>query len=189
MPHGVNDQFLRILKNERNGSLRAVLLAVALLPLAYFMAELTDEAFVGIIVWISAAAIAIGVGLGILWGRHQTKVYNDSLRQSWNAWMRMSSSCARIDEVARHVENKQRAVSLRGAATALLIILNGVLFALLWAEALFAVELGAVVTALNGLVLGFLAGHAIWSWRWTAQFSKALDELISEGSVGLWGEV
>ena len=189
MPHGVNDQFLRILKNERRGSLRAVGLAMALLPLAYFMAELTDEAFLGVIVWLAFAALAAGAALGVLYGRHQTTRYNESLRQSWNAWMRMSSSCARIDEVARHVQNKERSVSLRGAATALLILLNGVLFALLWAEVFFALEFGAVVTALNGIVLGFLAGHAIWNWRWTEQFSRALDELISEGRVGLWGEV
>lgn len=189
MPNGVNDQFLRILKNERKGSLRAALLAAALVPVAYFMAELTDQAFLGIVVWVAAGALALGAALGVLWGRHQTRKYSESLRQSWNAWMRMSSSCARIDEVARHVENKHRSISLRGAATALLVLLNGVLFAMLWAEAVFALELGVVVTALNGIVLGFLAGHAVWSWRWTAQFSKALDELISEGRVGLWGEV
>lgn len=189
MPNGVNDQFLRILKNEKKGSIRAIILAIGLLPLAYFMAELTDQAFLGMIVWLAIGALVVGVGLGLLWGHHQTKRYNESLKQSWNAWMRMSSSCARIDEVARHVQNKQRSVSLRGAATALLIILNGVLFALLWFEAPFDLEFGAIVTGMNGLVLGFLAGHAVWNWRWTAQFSKALDELISDGAVGLWGEV
>lgn len=189
MPNGVNDQFLRILKNETKSSIRAIVLALALVPIAYFMAELTDDAFLGIVVWVSAGALAIGIALGLLWGRHETRNWNESLRQSWNAWMRMSSSCARIDEVARHVRNKRRSVSLRGAATALLILLNGVLFAMLWAEASFSLELGAIVTGLNGIVLGFLAGHAVWNWRWTAQFSKALDDLISEGSVGLWGEV
>lgn len=189
MPHGVSDHFLRILKNERRGSVRALALAVALLPLAYFMAELTDQAFLGIVVWTAAGALALGAALGIAWGHHQTSRYNQSLRQSWNAWMRMSLSCARIDEVARHVQNKHRSVSMRGAASALLVVLNAALFAILWAEMGWGLEFGAVVTAINGIVLGFLAGHAVWSWRWTAQFSRALDELISEGSVGLWGEV
>lgn len=188
MPNGVNDQFLRILKNERKGSIRAIALAIALVPLAYFMAELTDHAFLGVVVILAALALVAGGALGVLWGRHLTTTYNESLRQSWNAWMRMSLSCARIDEVARHVRNKERALSLRGAAAALLIVLNGVLFAVLWSEVAWGLELGAIVTALNGVVLGFLAGHAIWNWRWTAQFSKALDDLISAGQVGLWGE-
>lgn len=188
MPHGVSDHFLRILQAERKGSVRAVVLAAALVPLAYFMAELTDEAFVGRVVWIAFLAIGLGVGAGLLWGRHLTTRYNDSIRKSWNAWMRMSLSCGRLDEVARNVRNERRSVALGGAATALLIVVNAVLFALLWAEVSWALAFGAVVTATNGIVLGFLAGHAIWSWRWTAQFSKALDELITDGQVGLWGE-
>lgn len=189
MPHGVNDQFLRILKNERKGSLRAVALAIALLPLAYFMAELTDEAFLGAIVWIAVLALVVGAVGGVLWARHRTNLYNESIRLSWNAWMRMSTSCARIDEVARHVANKRDQVGLRSAAAALLVVLNGALFGFLWAEVDWALAFGAVVTGLNGMVLGFLAAHAIWHWRWTTHFSKALDELLSEGQVGLWGEV
>lgn len=189
MPHGVNDQFLKILKNERKGSVRAIVIAASLVPLAYFMAELTDHAFAGVVVGLAFLTLGVGVGGGLLWGRHQTKAYNESLRQSWNAWMRMSLSCARVDEVARHVQNKRKPVALAGIASALLVVLNGALFAILWAEASWGLEFGAIVTGLNGIVLGFLAGHAAWSWRWTAQFNKALDELISDGKVGLWGEV
>ena len=189
MPHGVNDQFLRILKNERKGSVRAIVIALALVPLAYFMAELTDHAFVGLVVWLAFGALALGILAGALWRRRQTARYSESLRQSWNAWMRMSSSCARIDEVARHVQNARTHVALGGAASALLVVLNAALFSILWAEVSWALEFGAIVTSVNGLVLGALAGHAAWSWRWTAQFNKALDELISDGQVGLWGEV
>jgi len=189
MPHGVSDQFLRILKNERKGSLRAITLALALLPLAYFMAELTDQAFLGIVVWAAALALALGSAAGILWARHRTTQYNESLRLSWNTWMRMSLSCARIDEVARHVRNQHDRLGLRSASAALLVVLNAALFGFLWAEVDWARSLGLIVTAANGIVLGFLAGHAIWHWRWTAQFSKALDELLHDGQVGLWGEV
>jgi hypothetical protein len=103
--------------------------------------------------------------------------------------MRMSLSCARIDEVARHVQNKRAHIGLRSGGAALLVVLNGALFGLLWTEVGWALSLGLVVTALNGIVLGSLTGHAIWHWRWTAQFNHALDELLSDGSVGLWGEV
>lgn len=189
MPHGVSDQFLRILGNERKGSLRAIALAIALLPFAYFMAELTDDPFLGLVVWLAALALAGGAAIGVLWARHQTARYNESLRQSWNQWMRMSLSCASVHEVAAHVHNKRSQVGLRGVAAAMLVILNGALFAFLWSALPWAFEFGVIVTATNGLVLGFLAGHAAWSWRWTSQFTKALDELINEGRVGLWGEV
>ncbi|HUR68737.1 MAG TPA: hypothetical protein VM370_05775 [Candidatus Thermoplasmatota archaeon] len=189
MPHGVSDQFLRILQNEKKGSIRAIALALALLPVAYFMAELTDERFFGIVVYAAFAALALGIGAGLLWTRHRTAQYNESLRQNWNGWMRMSLSCARIDEVARHVANKRDRVGLRSGAAALLVVLNGALFGFLWAEVDWGVSFGLVVTVTNGLVLGFLVGHAVWHWRWTAQFNKALDELLSDGAVGLWGEV
>lgn len=189
MPHGVSDQFLRILQNERKGSTRAIWVALALLPLAYFMAELTDEPLAGAVVWLALAALLAGLAGGLLWARHRTARYNESLRQQWNAWMRMSLSCSRIDEVSRHVHQTRDARGLVNAGWALLVVLNAVLFAVLWFEVAWALAFGGVVAALNGVVLGGMAGHAVWNLRWTGQFSKALDELIHDGQLGMWGEV
>lgn len=189
MPRGVNDHFLTILKNERKGALRAVLTALALAPVAYFMAELTDLALAGVVVWLAAGALALGVALGLLWARHRTNRYNESLRLTWNQWMRMSMSSTRVAEVARQVQDKPPRRAPWGAAWGLMVVLNGALFAALWAEVAWGLEFGAVVTALNGVTLGALAGYAAWHWRWAGQFSKALDELVAEGQVGLWGEV
>lgn len=189
MPRGVTDQFLKILKNERKGNVRAAVTAAVLSVFAYFMAELTDEPLFGHVVLLALLALALGAGLGVLYARRQTKKYNDSLRDSWNAWMRMSLSCERVDEVASHVAQKRRLPQLAGAGWGSLLVLNGALFAFLWVELAWASAFGLAVTALNGLVLGALAGHALWNLRWASQFNKALDELISEGQVGLWGEV
>lgn len=189
MPHGVSDQFLRILRNERKGSVRAIVLAAALLPLAYFMAELTDQSFLGLIVWLAFLALAAGAAAGVLWARHQTAKYNDSLRQSWNQWMRMSLSCARVDEVSRHVEARGRAAPVAGAGWGALFAANALLFVALWVNAPWAVTLGAAVTVANGLVLGTLAGRAAWSLGWSRRFSKALHEMLGKGEIGMWGEV
>lgn len=189
MPRGVTDQFLNILKNERKGSVRVAVTAAVLSVFAYFMAELTDGPFFGNVVLLALLTLAVGVGLGALYGRHQTKKYNESLRDSWNAWMRMSLSCASVDEVASHVAAKRRLPQLAGAGWGAMLLLNGLLFAFLWVEVSWATVFGLAVTTLNGLALGGLAGHALWNFRWASQFNKALDELISEGQVGLWGEV
>lgn len=189
MPRGVSDQFLRILKNERKASVRALALVAALSLAAYFMAELTDEPFFGRVVLLCAVLLLCGVGLGVLWGRHRTNAYNESLRASWNAWMRMSISCASVHEVARHVRNAPPSPRLAGVGWAVLLVVNAVLFAILWSEVAWGPALGAAVTAANGLVLGGVAGEALWSLRWTRDFSRALDDLMAEGQVGLWGEV
>ena len=190
MPRGVTDHFLRILKNERKQSLRALVVAVALCGPLYFMAELTDEPLYGRIVIIAGAALALGIVAGVLLGRFQTHRYNESLKTGWNAWMRMSLSATRIREVARGVS--QKPASARSASAigwAFLVVLNAVLFLVLWNEASFASSFGLFTTILNGLVVGALAGHAAWCWHWTGQFGRALDELMADGSVGLWGEV
>lgn len=189
MPRGVTDQFLKILKNERKGNVRAAVTAAVLSVFAYFMAELTDEPLLGHVVLVAVLALAAGGVAGALYGRHQTRKYNDSLRDSWNAWMRMSLSCTSVDEVASHVAAKRRLPQLAGVGWGAMLLLNGLLFAFLWVEVAWATTFGLAVTTVNGLALGALAGHALWSFRWAAQFNQALDEMISEGQVGLWGEV
>jgi hypothetical protein len=189
MPRGVTDQFLKILSNERRAGLRTALACAALVPLAYFMAELTDQPLLGWVVMATLLALAAGAGLGIAWAHHRQKAYNDSLRQSWNAWMRMSLSCARVDEVARHVAQKGRAPPLANVGWAALLVANAVLFLALWSEASWGTAYGVMVAHATRLTLGAAAGHALWTRHWSGQFAKALDDLITEGQVGLWGEV
>lgn len=189
MPRGVTDQFLRILDNERKLSIRAAAVAAGLAPVAYFMAELTDQPPLGHVVLLALVAILAGVGAGVAFGYWRTRTYNESIRSSWNAWMRMSISCTRVDEVARHVQRRQPMTRLTGVGWAALLVVNALLFALLWTEVSWALAFGAVITVVNGIVLGGLAGQAAWNLRWTRSFTRALDELVAEGQIGLWGEV
>ena len=189
MPRGVTDQFLKILTHERRAGLRTALACAALVPLAYFMAELTDGPLLGWVVLATVLALAGGAAAGVAWAHHRQKAYNESLRRSWNAWMRMSLSCTRVDEVARHVADKGKAPPVASLGWAGLLVANAVLFLALWFEAPWAAAYGVMVAVGNGLSLGAVAGHALWTRHWSGQFAKALDDLITEGQVGLWGEV
>jgi hypothetical protein len=189
MPRGVTDQFLGLLAREGRAHLRTLaLMALAAIP-AYFMAELTDDPLLGWVVWLGAAALAAGVGLGLLYGRHETRRHEASLRGGWNAWMRMSLTAGRLSDVERAVRQKGPAVHVEAVAWTGLLVANAALFGALWTGQAWALAFGAAVTAANGLVLGTLAGRAAWTYRWVRTFSRAMDSLIAEGQVGLWGEV
>lgn len=188
MPRGVTEQFVRLLRLETKARLRTALGMLALAPLAYFMAEMTDRPLLGRAVWITAASLVVGLLAGLLWGRHRAHRYNESLKASWNAWMRMSLSSGSVDEVDRHVREKPRHPAFAGAAWAAFLLMNGLLFLALWVEVPWAFPYGAIVGALNGLALGLVLGRALWALRWTREFAKALDELMATGQVGLWGE-
>lgn len=189
MPRGVTDQFLKILDNERRTSVRTALAMGALTLLAYVMAELTDEPLLGFVVWTALLALVVGGagGAALAWWR--TKRYNDSLRGAWNQWMRASLACAHVDEIERQVHQKGRPLPVASVGWGVLFVLNAFLFAALWIETSWATNLGYAVTLANGLVIGALVAGAAWTWRWAKQFHKALDELVTEGQVGLWGEI
>lgn len=189
MPRGVNEKFLRILRNERKTRLRAAGVVGALLPVAYFLAELVDGPLFGTIVVGSLVAVLLGIVAGLGLAHRRTRLYNESLLEKWNAWQRCASACTRLDEVARHADEKNPRPALKGVAWTSVFALNLLLFAALWVEVSWAYPYGAVVSVLNGALLGGLVGWNLWTARWTQQFRAALDELASDGQLNYWGEV
>lgn len=189
MPRGVNEKFLRILHHERRARLRAAAVMVALVPVAYFMAELVDEPLWGAVVVATLVAILAGTLVGVLLAHRRTRLYNESLLERWNAWQRAANACTRVDELARHADEKDARAPLAGVGWTSLFALNVVLFAALWLELSWSLGFGAVVALVNGIVVGLLLGAHLWTARWTRQFRKALDELASEGQLSYWGEV
>lgn len=185
----MTDQFLKILDNEKRTSLKSALTMLALFAFAYFLAELTDEPLAGRVVLLAGASLFLGIlgGLALAWRR--TQQYNESLRESWNSWMRMSLSSTRIADVSRQVQEKGQRVPINGVLWGVLFLANAAAFAMLWFENANGYAASAVVTTVNGLVLGGIVGGAVWNLRWAAQFHKALDELMAEGELGVWGEL
>jgi hypothetical protein len=189
VPRGVNEKFLRILQHERRARLRATGIVAGLVPVAYFLAELVDEPLYGAVVIACLVAVALGLGAGLGLGAWRTRRYNQSLLDRWNAWQRSAGACTRLDEVARHAEDKGPRAPLAGIGWTALFAANLLLFAALWVETSWATTYGAVVSLLNGALLGVLAGLHLWTARWVRTFRRALDELAAEGQVGYWGEI
>lgn len=189
MPRGVTDQFLKILAQERRAAIKTMAGMGGLSLLAYFMAEMTDGPLVGAVVALAILSLVLGLAAGAGYAYVRTKRYGESLRASWNQWMRMSLHATRVDEVARQVELRGKAPALAGVGWTALFAANALLFWALWVEAALAPALGAAVTVANGLVLGTLAGQAAWSLQWSARFSRTLHEMVGKGEIGMWGEV
>lgn len=185
VPKGVAREFLAVLEgDERAARLRFfVLLGVAvLLPaVAWYVAP--PWGFVS-----SAAATAVGLGLGLLWAQRRVRAYEESLRSAWAAWMRAAVASDTVAETHRRV---------RGRRGRMLPYLYAALLTTLWAleVLLFTLALnnetalwwGHVVAAANGLLVGVLLGHALRAWRWSRTFHASLADMMAAGEIGAWG--
>ncbi len=189
MVKGVSDQFLRILNNERRVAVRSVAAGIVAAALALFMANLADEPLFGTESFAYAVALFVGVATGVAVGWRRSTRFEESLRAGWNAWMRFSLSCARVDEVYRKASNRPAPSAVAaGVLAGALVVANALLFALLWVEAPAARALGVPVALADGLAAGAWIGSSAWSLGWTRSFRKALAELVRDGSIGIWGE-
>lgn len=187
MPKGVAREFLDVLEgDERAARLRfVVMLCVAALLLgpAWYLAPPW-----GLVT--SAAATAAGFGLGLLWGQRRVRVFEESLRGAWASWMKAAVASDTVAETHRRV---------RGRRGRMLPYLYAALLTILWALELLLLVLalndqtatwwGHVAAGANGLLAGFLVGHALRVWRWTRTFRASLRDLMAAGEIGAWGVV
>lgn len=188
MPRGVSEHFIRILRNEAQASLRNALLLLLFLPPAYFMAELADPPLIGTVVRAAALSLLLGLGIGALFAANRNRHYNDSLLRQWNTWQRMSAQHARLHDLARAVHQKGRGFPWRSVLAALFLILNALLFALLWLDAPLAGPLGHLIAPANTLVVGVLVGAGLSTQNWARKTRRAIDDLLAEGQISMWGE-
>ncbi len=161
----------------------AVALALALAAPAYYIFP-----WQGVVVHFGAAVL--GLLVGHLWAAGKARRYEASLRGTWAQWMRFAVSCETVAEVHRKVEGRsgRNRVYLAAAGLTFLWALEVALLFLAFqdtAEAAFALP----VLALNGLLSGALAGHALRMASWTRTFRASMAELVESGEVGVWGVV
>ncbi|HWG89703.1 MAG TPA: hypothetical protein VNZ52_02540 [Candidatus Thermoplasmatota archaeon] len=189
MARGVTDQFLKIVERDRHRALLTLFAALALVAPAYFLAELADAPRLGAVAvtFFAALVVAFIAGLITAW-RHYHRV-NKDLKERWTTWMRFSTSAGTLDDVERKVQGKAPAsTALKAAGLALLVIGNGVAFALLWAESPAGPFATALAVILDGITLGLTAAGSLWLLGWCTLFRRAVGQLVEEGQMGIWGE-
>src|SRR5919109_532499 len=106
MARGVSSNFLAIARREERLGKRAALLAVALAPLAGFLAELADVPGFGPVWTVFLMAVVLGLVVGWVWGARKVERYEGELRLRWNHWMRFAVNAHRLDEIERRVQER-----------------------------------------------------------------------------------
>ncbi len=191
MPQGVTYNFLTILDRELR--VHGVLLAVALplMGLVGFLAELADAPPWGPLVMRTTVLLVVAflVGLAVSWWLTQRT--QESIRERWRKWMQWSQTSQRLPDVETRVEDRRRwfAPAVQGVAWAVAIVLNVLVFVALWYGWGGARGFAELVLLLDAVALGALAAYAVWRLQWTWRFRSALREMVEDGTVGVWGEL
>lgn len=189
MARGVSENFLKLARREERLGRRAVVVAALVAFPAAFLAELADDPGYGP-VWLLFLAFALlGVLAGMVWAQRRLAHYEDDLRLQWNHWMRHAVRAQRLAEVESRTHDRDPLPSATwSAATALLVLLNAALFALLWAAHPAGALLAWPVIGLDGLVLGAAAASSALLARWCRDFVRSAEEMVERGELAMWGE-
>lgn len=189
MARGVSQNFLDIARREERLGQRAALAALALAPVAAFLAELADTPAYGPVWALFLLAIALGLGAGYVLTQRRLARYEGDLKQRWNHWMTQARDAERLADVERHVHGRDPVPAvLWSAVTVVLVGLNIMLFALLWVEHPSAGPLSWLILGLDGLVLGMLVTSSALLARWARDFVRTAEQLVRNGEVAMWGE-
>ena len=187
--NGVTKNFMAILEDEIRRAGKTVTRLITLgiiLALIAVLAVYKD--------WTIGSAIVIGTFLvallaGIAWGHFvNTYRFQVSIREHWNRWMRFSVSCVSVRECYAKVHGRRVGPNLWWTSVfiALLICAHLVI-------PLIALNESATIWnilplfVLDSLMLGFLVGVRWRERRWYREFLKSVNELLEEGTIGVWG--
>lgn len=187
MPRGVGKDFLLLLQGEHDAARARLLvfLALGLLLLvpAWFLWQPLGPA-------VHVAGWLVGLGVGALAGMRTSRTYEDSLRGTWNRWMRLAPACETVPELARKVRGRSGVWRTAWVASGLTILwcVELLLLALAFVD-VHSAAYAVPVIATNGLLVGVVSGHHIRLLTWTRSFRRSLDEMVRAGEIGVWGAV
>lgn len=189
MPRGITDQFLRILEAESRRAWTVLALGGAAFAIALFLADLADAPSFGAIAVAYAAIAVLATAAAAAWAWRAAKHRTLRLADEWNAWMKYSVGSATIAEIERKVHSRApQPPWAPGLLVALFVIVNAVVFALLWFEAAIALDAALAVAIANGVAVGYLLGSTALHLWWTRSAVAATQELVGNGVVAVWGE-
>lgn len=186
---GVTRNFLDILQHDIHRAAKGFLLATAVAALVLLLAYVSLRAFPAygflFVPGVFAAAFLVGAAY-TRW--FVLGSYEVSLRDHWNRWMRWSVSCRTVRECYAKVHDRRPEPGwwLGGSLVAALILAHLVLAGFMLNGTL---TLGRALPffVLDAALLGFIAARRYWERRWYRRFLRSCNELLRDGSLGLWG--
>lgn len=187
--NGVTKNFLTILEHElrRSGRSLVKLLILGLVVAAIAFLALNRELWLGgaILGGIFVASIAFGIA----WAHFvNTYRYQASIREHWNRWMRFSISCVSVRECYKKVHGKSPGPSVFWVSTAIaLVIVAHLVLGVLSLNETAPIWQPLTLFGLDAFLIGSFAGIRWRERRWYREFLKGVNELLHEGTIGVWG--
>lgn len=187
--NGVTRNFLQILEGDLQRTAKALARIAVLTGLvalvAYF--ALHRNLWVGIGSFLGA--LLLSAALGLAWAQFVSlRRYEASIRDHWNRWMRFSVSCVSVRECYAKVHSKPPQPSwwVGGLLLAGLFLAHVVLGVLALNESASFRQTFALF-GFDALLLGFFAGVRVLERVWYQRFLKSVNEMLQDGSIGIWG--
>lgn len=186
---GVTRNFLTILETDTRRAAKSLLRLAIVSPLVFLLAWLALSNFdswgvLSVPVLFLAAFISAW-----LYTRHFVlESYEVSLRDHWNRWMRWSVSCKTVRECYAKVHDRPTGPSwwIAGLLLSGVILFHAVLGVLALNETA-GLAIVLPIFALDATLLGLMIGRRYAERRWYHKFLRSCNELLRDGSLGLWG--
>lgn len=186
---GVTRNFLTILETDVRRSANSLIQLAAATALVLLLAWLTLKQFEILGFLIVPGVLAFAFLLGLAHTRwFVLGSYEVSLRDHWNRWMRWSVSCRSLRECYRKVHGQGSGPTwwVGGILLALLLLIHIVLVALI-IDGLTTYTESIPLFALDAALVGFLGGRRLLERVWYRRFLRSCNELLRDGTIGLWG--
>lgn len=187
--NGVTKNFLSILETDLRRNAKSILRLMILLLVVGLLAALAVHRELWLGAAVFAGTLVAGLVLGYAWGHFvNTYRYQASIREHWNRWMRFSISCVTVRECYAKVHGKRTSPSVLWVSLfiAVLILWHLVLGILSLNEAAPLWQPIALFS-LDALLIGWVAGVRWRESRWYREFLRSVNELLQEGTIGVWG--
>jgi len=193
---GVAENFLVVLAKDERAARRRMAWSVAIMAtlglLAWLLVDRRLEgAWFGTGLTSFLTAAFAGVALGALRARlkyHHR--YEESLRFSWNRWMRFSVSAPSAHAIFRQVAGRAPQPSVWKAALALAFVLfaSFVMMVVTLLDPSTALNASAMFV-LYGALGGFALSDAVVFGHWARRFRLEVTEMVKRGELPVWGVV
>ena len=187
--NGVTKNFLGILEDEIRRGGKSVTRFIVLSLLLAGIAALAVSKQWSLAAMVLTGTFVVAIAVGFAWGHFvNTYRYQVSIREHWNRWMRFSISCVSVRECYRKVHGKNPGPNLMWTSVFIaLLILTHLIVPLLALNESATIWNILPLFLLDATLLGFLVGVRWRERRWYSEFLASVNELLQEGTIGVWG--